>query len=163
MSDRLTLHNVTLKKRNFSGIVDPNGYNDRGDRTVLVVLGQEQAEELGFDNITEMYNTLKADNWKIKSFNVTEDNDDPDAYMPCKVVYYEKNRSAVFMKTAKGSRLLNEETVGLLDSANIDIVKVDTVLKKHYYDSHGKQGWNVQVKSMEVTIEEDEICARNNY
>lgn len=156
-TNRLVLNDVQLRRRNFSGIKDD--FNERGNRQVLIVLGKQHAYDLGFDSVTDMFNALKADDWKVKRFNATEENDDPDMYIPATAVYYERDKSSIFMKTGRNSRLLTEATVGLLDSA--DIEHVDVILNKHYYDSHGKQGYNVRIKSMEVAVVEDEICARN--
>lgn len=157
--DKLVLHDVELKKRNFRG--EPMEMNERGDRTCLIVLKKHNARELGYESLTEMYNELKADQWAVKRFNVTEDNQDPDCYIPVKAVYYETDRSMIFMKTERGnSTLLNEDSVGRIDRSEID--KVDVILKKHHYNSHGREGYNVRIKSMEVIIVEDEICSRNN-
>lgn len=157
-TNRLTFHNVELRRRNFSGVKDD--FNERGNRQVLIVVGKQHAYDLGFDSVTDMFNALKADDWKVKRFNATDENNDPDMYFPATAVYYDRDKSSIFMKTGRNSRLLTEQTVGLLDSA--DIENTDVILSKHYYDSHGKQGYNVRIKSMEVTVIEDEICARNS-
>lgn len=159
-TNRLSLRGVRLRSRNFRGEV--KDFNERGNRNVLVVLGKDNARDLGFDNLTDMYNVLKADNWNIKRFNVTEDNDDPDCFIPANAVYFEKEKSMIFMKTARGKgRLLTEDSVAILDGAEIE--NVDVILNKHYYNSHGREGYNTRIKSMEVTIIEDDICARNSY
>lgn len=157
--NRISLTGVELRKRNFRGEV--MDYNERGNKQCLVVLGIEQAHQLGFDSLTDMYNALKADQWAIKRFNVTDENDDPDCFMSVNAVFFDNERSNIYMKTAGSKpKLLNETTIARIDRAEID--NVDIIITKHHYNSHGREGYNNRIKSMEVTIVEDDICARNS-
>lgn len=156
----IMFENVKLQSKNFSGEIKP--MNDRGNRTCLVVLTVKHAKELGFDTVSEMVETLKADDWNIRQFKASENepNREPDAYMPVKAVYYRTRRSNIWIKKPNGKGIpLTEDTVGDLDSYYIEYANV--IINKHYYDSHGRQGYNNEIKSMEVFIEEDEIMARN--
>lgn len=158
---KLELTGVELRKRNFRGEV--TDMNERGNRTCLVVLGQQHARDLGFRDIQDMVDGLKADGWVIKRFNATEENDEPDAYMPATAVYYDDNQSNIFLRTRSSRRatLLNKDTVKQIDRA--DILDVNVILEQHYYNSHGREGFNNRIKSMEVTIDEDAISSRNSY
>lgn len=158
--NRLVLNNVALKRKNFAGRI--TDLNDRGNRECLVVLNADNAHDLGFEDVTEMVNELKSDNWAIKRFNATDENPEPDAYIPARVVFYERERSNIFLKIDNGAaQLLTEDTVGLVDE--VKVLNCNAILKKHYYDSHGRQGYNVRIQSMEIIAEDDrdEICARN--
>lgn len=159
-SNSIMFENVKLQSKNFSGEIKP--MNDRGNRTCLVVLNIDHARELGFNSVTEMVETLRADDWNIKQFKPSEKepNREPDAYMPVKAVYYRTRQSNIWMKKPNGKGVsLSEDNVGDLDKYYIDYANV--IINKHYYDSHGRQGYNNEIKSMEVFIEEDEIMARN--
>lgn len=158
--ERLTLHGVQLRSRNFTGI--EKEMNNKGDRNVLIVLSDEHARDLGFEDKTDMFNCLKADDWAIKRFNATEEHPDPDCFIKARPVYFDNEKSNIFLKTENGkSRLLTADSVGCLDG-DIEILNVDVILNKHFYRKNGREGYNVRIKSMEVVIREDEISARNS-
>lgn len=154
---RLKLDGVQIRKRNFRG--ERVKYNDRGNRTCLLILDRDQAEKSGFKSVTDFVDYLRSENWKVGVFPVREGEDEPDAFMQVNAIYNEYEHPNIYLKNAKGSVLLDENSVGEIDYA--DIANVDCILYLNYWKYDGSEGFNNRIKSMEVTILEDEITYRN--
>ena len=154
----LELNDVKLVKRNFRGEALP--MNERGDRTCLIVLDHVLAKSLGFDSVKDLVDILQADEWKVGWFKQVDEETEQEAFLPVKAVYGEKRKPNIYVKTGKKSQLMNEDTVSSIDYA--DISKVDVILRLHYWEYNGRTGYNNYIQSMEVTVVEDAISARNS-
>ena len=155
---RLKLDGVHIRKRNFRG--ERVKYNDRGNRTCLLILDKEQAERAGFKTIADFVDHLRSENWKVGFFPVRDDDEEPDAFMQVNAVYNEYEHPNIYLKNGRSSILLDEESVGEIDYA--DIANVDCILYLNHWKYDGSEGYNNRIKSMEVTILEDEITYRNS-
>lgn len=131
--------------RNFSG--KPSKYNTKGGkRSVGVVLPSLEDGE-----------KLKQIGWNVKEL-MDRDTGLPDtAYLSAKVRYDNKPPKIVLV-TNRGQTPLDVETVGMLDYA--DIVNVDVVLSPFPYDVNGNTGISAYVKTMYVTVQEDEFTGK---
>ena len=137
---KVTFEDAEIIFRNFEGKEGP--FNRAGDRNFAVVLDQETAD------------TLLADGWNVKSTNPREEGDEPTLYIQVSV-RYDVMPPNVFMITSAGRVRLDEETIAMLDWANIE--KVDLIIRAYNWVIGEKSGVKAYLKSMYVTIEEDEL------
>ena len=134
----LSLDDVKLVKRNFSGKTDD--YNDRGERTCLIVIDSVLAEQKGFDSVEAMVAALQEDEWKVGWFKQKDEDDEREAFLPVKAVYGDRKQPNIYIRAGKTSTLLTDETVGSLDYAEIE--KVDVILLRHFWTYNGRNGYN---------------------
>lgn len=142
----ITLENVKLIFRNFAG--KESQYNSSGRRNFCIVLTPDMADKLVEEGL----------NVKTKAPRDPEDN--PLLFIQVSV-RYENFPPKIFTVTKRNKILLTEETVGILDYAEID--NVDVTLNAHYWEVNGKSGYKAYVKSMYVTIAEDPLAAKYDY
>lgn len=136
----LTLENVRLIFKNFKGA--KGKFNDEGQRSFNVVLDDEMAE------------VLKMDGWNVKEVASRDEDGSPMYILPVKVAY--KGRPPrIVMVTNRGKTNIDEDTVALLDFA--DLLRVDLVIRPYHYDVNGNQGISAYLKTMYATINEDEL------
>lgn len=140
----LVLQDVAITFRNFAGA--QSEFNAAGDRNFAVWIDDPVAAE-----------NLEAMGWKVKRTKAREEGDEPRAYMPVSVKYHPKLRPPmVKMITSRGIENLDEEAVDVLDF--MDIAKVDLILRPfHWKLKNGNEGVKNMLKSIYVTIREDEL------
>lgn len=140
----LVLQDVAITFRNFAGA--QSEFNAAGDRNFAVWIDDPVAAE-----------NLEAMGWKVKRTKAREEGDEPRAYMPVSVKYHPKLRPPmVKMITSRGIENLDEEAVDVLDF--MDIAKVDLILRPfHWKLKNGTEGVKNMLKSIYVTIREDEL------
>lgn len=148
MADRvnnLSIENAKITFRNFSG--NEGKYNDAGERNFCVFIDDPKQAQALLD-----------DGWRIRVLMPRNPDDDPRHYMQVKVSFdnYPPN---IYMITRKHKVRLTEETVGSLDYA--DIASIDMVLRPYAWtNARGESGIKAYVKTMYVTINEDEFAAK---
>ena len=140
--DNLVIEDATLVLpfRNFRG--REQKYTREGDRHFTIELSPEQAkhlEELG---------------WNIR-YLTSRDEDGED--LPILQVHLKYNYKAprVVLITHNSRTELDEETVGELDF--LDFSVVDLVIRPYEYDFNGSTGVKAMLKTMFVTVDEDEL------
>jgi len=136
----ILMENAHIAFRNFSG--KAGNYNPEGDRNVCVFLD------------TKLAKSLEEDNWNIKWLKPNDKDEDPQAYIQAKVSY-DNIPPKIVMISSHGRTTLDEESVGLLDFAEIS--KVDLIIRPYEWTVNGKSGVKAYIKSMYVTIYEDEL------
>lgn len=134
------LEDVRIAFRNFSG--KEGKYNAAGNRNFAVILPHEVAEQ------------MEADGWSVKYLKPREDEDKPQPYIQVKVGY-QGRPPRVVMITSRGRTTLDEDGVDILDWA--DINHVDLSLNPYHWEVQGKEGIKAYLKSIFVTINEDEL------
>lgn len=149
MSQKPRLRPVLLEEcriifRNFSGA--EGKFNPAGKRNFNVILGSEEAE------------MMLADGWNVKYLQPREEGDEPLPRLEVEVKWSSNPRSApprIYMLTSRGKTSLDEETVGILDWA--EIAKVDLTIRPYEWEVNGRSGVKAYLKTIFVHIVEDEL------
>ena len=136
----LTISNATIIFRNFAG--KEGKFNPPGNRNFCVLLDDEVAEQ------------LKADSWNVKYLMPKDEDQDPQPYIQVKVKY-DRIPPKIVVLMGSNKRVLKEEDVAQLDWAEIE--NVDLTINPHNYDVRGTVGVSGYLRSMYVTLVEDEL------
>lgn len=145
--DTVLLEGVRLVFRNFEG--KEGKYNREGDRNFGVIIPDLDTAK-----------AMLQDGWNIKFLKPSEEDkeegvEEGPPWLSVKVGYGKGAPPKIMVVTSRGRTALGEDTVGMLDWA--DITQVDLIVRPYHYDVSGRQGISAYVKSMYVTIEEDEL------
>lgn len=138
----LQIENAKIIKRNFSG--KESQYNRAGDRNFLVLIEDD-----------EMAQNLIEDGWNIRILEPKEEGDTVKHYLPVKVSFDNIPPKIWVVKGKKRTRL-TEETIEELDYAQI--TNVDIAIRPYNWEINNKSGVKAYVKTMYVTVEEDEFA-----
>lgn len=147
--ENIKIENARLVFRNFSG--KPDKFNSQGGkRSFSVVIDDPKFAE-----------DLRREGWNIKQFNQSPDSDEePEHFLSVKVTF-NNFPPHIYLCTKKNKTLLTEETVGSLDYAEIS--NVDIVITPYQYEMNGRSGVAAYVKTMYVTVVEDEFASKYEY
>jgi hypothetical protein len=126
--------------RNFAG--EEGRFNAKGNRNFNVVLEPEEAEAM-----------LK-DGWKVKYLQPREEEDQPLPRLEV-TVKFGKIPPRIILITSRGKTALDEDMVKLLDWAEIE--NVDLIVRPYEWTVNEKSGVKAYLKSIYVTIREDEL------
>lgn len=136
----ITIEGARIAFRNFSG--KEGKYNPAGKRNFCVLLEEDLAK------------TLEKDGWNVRWLSPRDEGDDPQGYLQVSVAYGNFPPKIVLV-SSKGKTVLGEEEVGILDWAEID--NVDLVIRPYNWEVNSKSGVKAYLKSLWVTIVEDEF------
>lgn len=138
----IILEDVRLLFRNFSGEADR--FNAAGNRKFNIALDEENARRMAKDG------------WNVRWLPPREEGDPEQPVLKVVVKYGGKGRPPhVVLITSKGKTNLTEDTIGLLDWAQI--INVDCKIRPWAYDIGGRQGIAAYLQSIYVTIDEDAL------
>jgi hypothetical protein len=140
IKNNIVIENGQIGFRNFSGAAGK--FNPAGRRNFCVFL------DLEFGKV------LEQDGWNIRWLQPRDPSDDPKPYLQVAVSYDNKPPKIVLV-TQKSKTVLNESSVNVLDWA--EIKTVDIIITPYNWEVNGKGGVKAYVKSMYVTIVEDEF------
>jgi hypothetical protein len=138
----LTLEDRRIIFRNFSG--KEGKYNAAGVRNFAVVLTEEEGK------------LMEADGWNVKWGKPREDEEPLPPFLKVNVKYGGKGAPpGIVLITSRGKTRLGEDEAQLVDWA--DIIKVDLIIRPWQYEIGDRTGVSAYLKSIYVTIREDEL------
>ena len=146
MSDKrrpIVMEDARIMFRNFSG--KGNRYNREGSRNFCVVIPEES------------YDDFSEPGWNIKELKPRDEGDEPLKYTQI-IVNYLNSPPKIVLVSGKKKTILDEETVGILDWA--DITHVDLIINPYVWEINDASGIKGYVKTMYVTVYEDEFESR---
>lgn len=145
VNNNIVIEGAKIRFRNFSG--NEGKYNPKGKRNFCVLLDDELAR------------TLEDDKWNVRWLEPRDENDSRQAYLQV-AVSYDNYPPKITLVSSKGKTILDNDTISLLDWA--EIKEVDVVIKPYNWvmsegTKNEKRGVKGYVKNMWVTLVEDEF------
>jgi hypothetical protein len=143
--------------RNFKG--EESQYNREGVRNFGVILPPEVAE------------AMRNDGWNVKQLKASEEEleqgiEEGPPWLPVEAAYDKGRPPQIVLITSRGKTNLDEDTVEQLDWVDIateedGTPKVDLIVRPYFWtNAMGASGIKAYLKSMYVTIEEDDLARK---
>lgn len=130
-----------IRFRNFAG--KAGKFNAEGCRNFCLIIDPETADEFAKEG------------WNVRWLNPRDENEDPVPYLPVEVSYGKGRPPKVVQVTNHGKTQLDEKTISNLDWAEIQ--SADIALNPYHWEVSGKSGIKAYLKTMFVTIAEDDF------
>ena len=144
MANTLIMENAKIRFRNFAG--RPDEYTREGDRSFALVIEDE-----------DLANKLREDGWNVKMRLPKEEGAEAWYYLKVKVNFNGVPPKVVEV-TSRNRVALNEDTVGILDTA--ELKSVDVEVSPYHWEVGGRNGITAYLKTLYATIEEDPFAAK---
>ena len=138
----LTIENARIFARNFSG--KEGKFNPPGRRNFCVYIDDLKAAD-----------DMKKDGWNVRWLEPRDENEERKAFIQV-AVSYKNIPPKVILVSSKGQTRLEEEDINMLDWAEIQRVDM-TINPSHWSMPNGESGIKAYLRSIYVTIYEDEL------
>lgn len=135
----LKIEHAQILFRNFAG--NEKKFNPAGNRNFCV-----------FIDDAEFAQAMAEDGWNVRILAPRDPEESGRHYMQV-TVRYDRRPPNIYLHTQRKNTLLDQESVGTLDYA--EIVDVDLVIHPSIWDDNGRDRIKAYVNTMHVTIEED--------
>lgn len=145
VNDNIIIENARIGFRNFSG--KEGKFNPPGRRNFCLFLESDLAHK------------LQNDGWNVRYLQPRDPDDEPQAYIQV-AVNFDNIPPKIVLVTKNSKTTLNEEEVNILDWA--EIKNVDITVRPYNWEVNGKHGVKAYVKTMYVTIVEDDFANKYN-
>ena len=145
IKNNIVIEDARIGFRNFSG--KEGKFNPEGRRNFCVFLE------------TDLALVLETDGWNVRWLDPRNEEDEKQPYLQI-AVSYENIPPKIILVTSHGKTILADDTVNILDWAEIQ--SVDIIIRPYNWDVNGKSGVKAYVKSMYITIVEDEFEKKYN-
>lgn len=145
VEDNINLEKAHIIWPNFSG--RKGQYNREGDRNFTVIIPN-----------AEVANQLIEDGWNVKMRPPREEGDEPEYRLQVAVAFNGRPPKIVLV-TRRKQTILDENTVGLLDTA--DIAYCDMTIRPYNWKREdGAHGVKAYLKTLYAVLEEDYFSDR---
>lgn len=143
----ITFMDAQIIFRNFTG--EERKFNPEGKRNFCLVIDDEVQAQQMFE-----------EGWNVRILPPRTDDELAKHYIPVAVSYRNNDSFPVCVYIVEGNQrtLLNEDTIGRLDHA--DIASVDLTIRPRYWDDNGQAKIKAYLKTMYVTLNVDELDQR---
>jgi hypothetical protein len=138
--NNIVIEGTRIGFRNFSG--KEGNYNAAGKRNFCIFLEQDLARK------------LEEDGWNVRWLKPRDEQDDEQGYMSVEVSFKNKPPK-IIMISHNGKRNIDEESIHILDWA--EIADVDLIINPYNWEVSNKRGVKAYLKSMYITLVEDEF------
>ena len=143
----ITFMDAQILFKNFAG--EERKFNPAGNRNFCLGIEDEVQARQMFE-----------EGWNVRILPPRTDDEVAKHYIPVAVSYRNNDSFPVCVYIVDGNQrtLLNEDTIGRLDHA--DIATVDLTIRPRYWDDNGQTKIKAYLKTMYVTLNVDELDQR---
>ena len=144
VTETVSIEHADILFRNFSGA--QSAYNPAGSRNFCVIIPDEGLAQ-----------KMLEDGWNVKRLRPRNEGDPERPYIQVNVSFSGRP-PMIKMFSSSGQTVLDEESVSMLDF--VDIENVDLIVSPYNWTVNGKSGVKGYLRSMYITIQEDEFAKK---